>query len=209
MIEVLVQYIIGFVIALSGTLTPGPLLVFVINHTLRVRRRTVGLLAALGHCSVEMFIILAIVLGLSVVFESAVFQWVVKVVGGVVMVVFGALSLLEARRGRFEVRGCGADYGSFVGGTLFTVFNVTVPVWWATVGLAMLNAALEGTTVVGVLFWVLGHWSADVAWFSFAGYSVFRGKDYVGRGVHRFLILACGLVLVGIGLFFLVSSLWA
>ncbi len=199
MFDVIIQFAIGFIIALSGALIPGPLLVFVVNHTLRVRRRTVGLLAALGHCSVEAFIILAIVLGLRFVFRSPLFLKVVQFVGGMVMIIFGILNFRESRTSKFEAATGGAAYRPFLGGTIFTAFNATVPLWWATIGLVMLEAAMESTTFVGVLFWVLGHWSADVTWFGLAGYSVFRGRDFIGRRVHKFLIFICGLVLTFLG----------
>ena len=203
MIEVLTQLGLGFIIALSGALIPGPLLVFVITHTLRTGKRTTGLVAALGHCFVEVFIILGIIIGLGALFESVGFQRIIDVIGGFALIVFGIMNLVELRRGELGLKDGVAEYGSLAGGIVFTVFNPTVPLWWTTVGLTMMNKALKTTTMLGVALWVLGHWLADLAWFGFTGYSVFRGKNYIGKRTHRYVTLICGAFLIVLGTLFL------
>jgi len=95
-----------------------------------------------------------------------------------------------------------------MGGVVFTVFNATIPLWWATTGLMMLNHALVTTTMLGVLFWVVGHWLADILWFGFLGYSVYRGKRYFGEETHRHIIKVCGIVMISLGLFFVLSTIF-
>ena len=206
MFEVLTQFGIGFVIALSGALIPGPLLMFTVTHTMKNNKGYTGLLAGLGHCLVEAFIILAIILGLTQIFNLGTFQFLVNLVGGMALIVFGALSILEIEKKRRGHDDYGSGYNSLFGGIIFTLFNATIPLWWAGIGLAMLNNALKTTTMLGVLSWIFGHWTADLAWFGFVGYSIFKGKKVIGRRGHTLLILVCGLVLIALGIFFFTSS---
>lgn len=206
MFDILTQFGIGFVIALSGALIPGPLFVFTITQTMKNSKSYTGVLAGLGHCLVEVFIIAAIILGLVQLFNLALFQLAINVVGGIALIVFGVLNLLEVRKTRGD-RGSGSSYNSIFGGIIFTLFNATIPLWWTTIGLAMLNNALKTTTMVGVLFWVLGHWTADLAWFGFVGYSVFKGKKVVGRRGHAFLVSVCAVILIIIGVLLINSSI--
>lgn len=208
MFDVLLQFALGFFIALTGALIPGPLLMFVISHTLKYGKGRSGLFAGLGHCVVEGFLILFILLGLAAFFNFSVFQSVVNVVGGVALVVFGVLNVLAAR-GRQIIGDSESRMfaNSLVGGVFFTVFNATIPLWWATTGLFMLNQALMTTTILGVAFWVLGHWSADLAWYAFVGYSVSKGRNYMSEKTYQAIMLVCGVVLVSLGGFFLVSSI--
>ena len=149
----------GFIIALSGALIPGPLLVFVVSDTLKTGKKVTGVLAALGHCFVEVFIILTIVLGLSSVFAKGFFQQSIGLIGGIALVILGILNLVELRK-TTKVEGRDFGYGSFLGGLAFTLLNPTIYLWWATIGLAMLTTALRTTTILGVCLWVLGHWLA-------------------------------------------------
>lgn len=208
MLDLLTQLILGFTIALTGALIPGPLSVFIVTNVVKSGNRSAGLLAALGHCLVEVGIIGAIVLGLTTVFQSSDFQFAVNVVGGGALIVFGALSIRERKRGETEIRSAETGHSALLGGVVFSVFNATILLWWATTGLMMLSQALITTTMLGVLFWVLGHWLADIVWFSFLGYSVHRGKRYVSSKTNSRIITLCGVVMISLGLFFVYQSVF-
>lgn len=207
MLDVIFQFVLGYVVALSGALIPGPLLTFVISGTLNHGGAETGFLAGLGHCIVEAFIILAIIFGLTSLLEQSLFQMAVNMVGGAALIVFGVLNIRATGKMQHDRVDSKLNHGSIIGGILFTVFNATIPLWWATVGLTMLNQALKTTTMLGVVLWVLGHWSADLSWFGFVGYSVFKGKNHVGKKVHSLIILTCGVVLISLGIIFTTSSL--
>ena len=204
--ELLIHFVLGFIIALSGALIPGPLLVFVVSDTLKTGKKVTGVLAALGHCFVEVFIILTIVFGLSSVFVKGSFQQSIGLIGGIALVALGILNLVGLRK-TMKVEGRNFGYGSFLGGLTFTLLNPTIYLWWATIGLAMLTTALRTTTILGVCLWVLGHWLADLTWFGLAGYSIFRGKSYIGKRTHRILISICGIILIALGTIFTYYSL--
>ena len=206
MLDVFIQFALGFIIALTGALIPGPLLTFVISHTLTYGKIWSGLLAGLGHCIVEAFIITSLILGLTNLFNFSLFQLVVNIIGGIALIVFGILNILTSRRWQIRNSEPKMYANSLVGGIFFTIFNATIPLWWATTGFFMLNRALMTTTMLGVAFWILGHWSADLAWFGFVGYSISKGRNYIGERVHSLIILLCGTILISLGIFFLASS---
>ena len=111
--DVLTQFVTGFVVALSGALIPGPLLLFTITQTMKNTSKYAGLLAGLGHCTVEAFIIIVIILGLTQLFDSILFQFLVNIIGGIALIVFGILSILEIDKKQLEQENSRTSYNSF------------------------------------------------------------------------------------------------
>jgi len=206
MLDLLTQLALGFTVALTGTLIPGPLSVFIVTSVVKSKNRSTGLLVALGHCLVEVAIIGAIVMGLTTALQSTGFQFAANIVGGGALITFGVLSIRGRKKGERSI-GNDANHSALLGGVVFSVFNATIPLWWATTGLMMLSQALITTTMLGVLFWVLGHWLADIVWFSFLGYFVHRGKQYVSGEAGGRIVLLCGVVMISLGLFYICRSL--
>lgn len=204
MIEAISQLPIGFLIALSGALLPGPMLAFVVTKTLSGGAHT-GPLAATGHILVEFGIIALILLGLGFALQSQIFQTAVGIVGGIFLIALGSLYAVRAR-GTVELqsKSIGLKYHPLVGGVLFsTILNPSVPLWWATIGMATLAEAAVVASFAGVLFWVAGHFLADLSWFSFVSYSITRGKPLLDTRGHKALLLACGLTLLIFGAYFI------
>ncbi len=206
MLEAVVQLPIGFIVALSGALIPGPLLAFVIAKTPSSGPRT-GTIAAGGHIMVEFGLLALIALGLGAILINQFFQSIVYVVGGISLIVLASLSFLELSATRGPLRGV-TRYPPLLGGVLFsTVFNPTVILWWATIGTVMLMEAWLVASLAGVAFWLLGHFLADLGWFSLVSYSITRRKALLGTGGHKALLVACGLVLLIFGVYFLTQFL--
>ena len=205
MIELLAQLIFGFIIALTGALIPGPLSLFVVTTTVKTGEKKTGLSAGLGHCLVEIIIIAIIVMGLTTLFSSQQFQIAVNLIGGGALIMFGVLNIRTTKTTQTEIKTAKARGSSLIGGVVFTIFNATIPLWWATTGLMMLNHALLTTSMLGVFFWVIGHWIADLLWFGFLGYSVHKGKRYIGEEFHLSIIKICGLAMIFLGTFFVLS----
>lgn len=201
-LELLPYFWFGFVVGLSGALIPGPMLAFVFSDATRKGWKS-GLLTAVGHNLVESVIVLIIIVGLAAVMKSMVFQRTVGLIGGACLLIFGALNIKAVVRGELNVEeGITSHYGSILGGIVFTIFNPMVPLWWATVGLLMLMDALT-MTLLGGVFWVLGHYCSDIGWYSFVSISLSRGKRYVDVKLQKLIIAACGVFLIALGVVFL------
>ena len=192
--------------ALSGALIPGPLFAFVVSRTPSSGSRA-GLLAAVGHILVESVLLVLIALGLGVALGNQSFQSAVFAVGGVSLLVISLLTFSKLRTVETQSK-VTADYQPLMGGILFsTVFNPTVVLWWATVGTAMLAQAWLAASLAGVAAWLIGHFLADIGWFSFVSYSVHKGKGFLGVKGHRALLAACGLILFAFGVYFILRVL--
>lgn len=205
-LEILIQLPIGFIVALSGALIPGPLLAFVVAKTPSSGPKT-GTLAAGGHIMVEFGLLALIALGLGTILRNQFFQSIVYVVGGVSLIALASISLNELRATRGPAKGV-TRYQPLLGGVLFsTVFNPTVILWWATIGTAMLMEAWLVASLAGVAFWILGHFLADLGWFSLVSYSITKKKTLLGTTGHKALLAACGLILLIFGAYFFVRFL--
>jgi len=203
MIEALAQFPIGFVVALSGVLIPGPLLAYVTMRTLSGDART-GTFAAVGHIAVELGILSLVAAGLGYLIVERGFQAVVGALGGILLLVFGAFNLLKLRKTGEPKLSFGSRRHPIVGGVLFsTILNPGVVLWWATIGVAMLMEAYLAAALAGVLFWLAGHFLADLSWFSLVSYSVTKGKWLMGTKGYKALLIMCGCVLLGFGVFFI------
>lgn len=203
MIELVIQLWAGFAVALSGALIPGPLLAFVILKTPTHGRKT-GTFAAAGHILVELGILSLIAIGFGVMLESKLFQTVVGLIGGALLLAMG-LFYFARLRGAQELRPklVGLEHHPFGGGILFsTLLNPSVILWWATIGQATLMEAVLIAALPGATFWLIGHFLADLSWFSLVSYSVAKGKRVMGTKAYRGLLIACGCVMLGFGAYF-------
>lgn len=208
MFETLAQFGLGFVIGFTGAAMPGPLTTLIITNGLSGSSRFHGLLSALGHCVVEAGIIAAIMLGLMTVFDAAPLR-LLNIAGGGALIFFGASALLRKGKNNEGAEKAGMGKGAFLGGITLSIFNGTIPLWWGTVGLQQLGYAMRSTALTGALLWVVGHWSADLVWYGFLGYTSYRGRKHLRAELARRITVACSLILILVGLFFVVLALFS
>lgn len=206
--QILIQLSIGFTIALSGALIPGPFLAFVTIKTLDSGPQT-GILAATGHILVELGILIIAALGLKTLLGNQIFAQGIGTVGGILLLVLGSLTLSKSRNPISSSEELvGTSYNPIVGGVLFsTVLNPSVLLWWMTVGLVTLLGAIHTAGLIGGAFWVIGHFIADISWFSTISFSVDKGKEIIGTKFYKALLIACGLTLLIFGIYFILNYL--
>lgn len=202
----MVQILIGFSVGLSGTLIPGPLLAYIVMKTPTSGPRT-EVFAAGGHLMVEFGILSLIALGLGFVLRSELFQTSIALIGGTLLLVVGFSHLTRVGRARqFRISSTnftGLEHHPLVGGVLFSsLLNPSVVLWWATIGQATLMEAVLVAALPGAIFWLIGHFLADLSWFSLVSYSVARGKRVIGTKIYKGLMIVCGCVLLAFGAYF-------
>ena len=67
-------FLFSFLVALTGALTPGPLLTFTIYKSLKQEKGYLaGIFILLGHAMVEFILILVLLAGASVLFQNLIF----------------------------------------------------------------------------------------------------------------------------------------
>jgi threonine/homoserine/homoserine lactone efflux protein len=188
-------------ISLTGAMAPGP--VTAVTITKGAMRPGAGALVALGHGIVEIPVVILIGLGFTTVLAVPGVRVAVGLAGGAVLI-WMSVGLLRTREQvsgeREDVRG-----GCVLAGLTTTVANPYWLVWWATVG-ATLVASASMWGLVGIVAFALAHWACDLGWLSFLSWGVFTSRRLWTPRIYRGILVACGVVLAGFGVYFIVST---
>lgn len=188
-------------ISLTGVMAPGP--VTAVTITKGAARKEAGALIAVGHGIVEMPMILLIGLGFATVMAVPEVKALVGIIGGGVLLWMG-LGLLRTKPQAFEQRREVAG-GCVLAGLTTTVANPYWFVWWATVGAALVVSA-GAWGWLGLVAFALTHWLCDLGWLSFLSWGVFTSRRIWTPTVYRIVLAVCGGVLLGFGVYFIVSG---
>ncbi|HPD74947.1 MAG TPA: LysE family transporter [Methanoregulaceae archaeon] len=194
--------ILGYLVGLTGALAPGPTLVAAINASVR-EGWTAGPKVTLGHMAVEIVMVGVIAAGLAVVLAG--YSAVVAGVGGIALVTFGLLTLNGARSAGIDTpSGDAPTAAPVLAGFLTSIGNPYFWIWWLTAGSALLIGAMEGGVIIMLAF-IAGHWGADLSWYTLVAAGIHKGKFFLGQREYRIILAACGVFLVGFGLYYLSS----
>ena len=195
---------LGFLIGLTGALAPGPTLVATIKASLK-SGWSAGPRVTLGHIVVEILMVLLIIAGLSVVIGQ--YSRLIAAIGGAALFVFGVLTLREAKNARID---CDDETDTitqpFMAGIITSISNPYFWIWWFTVGSALLLGAYQGGLGVALAF-IIGHWSADLGWFTLVSVGIHRGRFILSERLYRWMLGICGISLILFGLYYLYGLL--
>ncbi|OGV63011.1 MAG: hypothetical protein A2283_14790 [Lentisphaerae bacterium RIFOXYA12_FULL_48_11] len=194
-----------FVITLSGALSPGPVLTATISETMK-RGFWAGPLIMLGHAILEISLLIAIVAGLARWLTLPLVMAVLGLAGGLLLIAMGIHMALTAKAAVEKALSyCGdkrmAVRGPVLTGIITSVSNPYWTLWWATIGLGLAASALK-LGLAGLVSFYLGHILSDLAWYSLVAAAVASGRRICPPWIYRALFVFCGLVLVGLGVFF-------
>ncbi len=208
---------IGLAIGFSGAMVPGPLFTATIKDTLRYGPLS-GPMVCIGHLFVEIPIVIALSLGISYIINIPIVRAFIGIVGGIGLFYLG-IGIIKDRKkyekmseenmndfklNRFKVK---KEYITpLKTGFIFTILNPAIFVWWFTVGNSLVMRGLA-IGFVGVFLLFLGHWIADLSWYSFISFSLYKGKKFIKPIFYEILLFSCGILLLTIGIYFLYDSL--
>ena len=190
------------VISFSGVMMPGP--VFAVTLAKSYKSPLAGTKVALGHAVIEVPLILLIYFGFAQFFQNITVQLVLSVLGSG-MIIWLGISMFRARA---EVVRKGKDvpYGAITAGILTSGLNPFFLLWWATIGSMLIMRIIEfGTT--GLILFIIVHWLCDLVWLSLVSNVVYRTHTLWGQRLQEWIFIACSLLLVGFGIWFLVSGI--
>lgn len=192
---------------MSGVMMPGP--VFAVTVAKSERSPYAGALVALGHGIVEVPLIMLIYFGIISVLHVEAVQAVVGVLGGFVLFSMGVMAAGSIRQ-QAAVTGNRErlSINPVAGGIVTTLLNPYFLIWWAFVGAALITQATAFGRI-GLALFVAVHLLCDVAWLTFVGFAVHRSGRLWGSKVTTVLIAVSAALLVGFGLYFLISTLLA
>lgn len=196
----------SFTLALSGALMPGPLLTVTIAESVH-RGFVAGPLLMVGHAVLELVLVVAIILGLGPFLKMPPVMGSIALVGGAILIWMGVQMMRTAGSLSFNMEGTGPGvaYCPVLTGILASLSNPYWTLWWATIGLGYLVAAIKlGVLGVGVFF--VGHIAADFLWYSIVSYGISRGKRILKDRTYQHIIRFCGIFLLGFGGWFLLAG---
>jgi threonine/homoserine/homoserine lactone efflux protein len=200
MFELLALLFLGFIVGLGGAIIPGPLLAFVILDSSRKRKIT-GHFIIVGHALWEALVICLILLGLGNVMTQ--YEVFIYVAGGFVLILMGAF-MIKRRSREVTVRRSKVN-SSILGGVFYTAFNPTQPPWWATAGLALLLQGYKLMGTIGIATVTIGHWLADLAYYTFTSYIIYRYGKYINPWQRQMSIIL-GLFVAMLGICFIIQG---
>lgn len=196
----------SFYLALSGALMPGPLLTVTVADSAR-RGFITGPLLILGHAILELSLIVAIIYGLGPFLKMHLVMGIIALLGGAILFWMG-IGMIRSAAGltldTSQMEG-GTSRNPVLSGILASVSNPYWILWWATIGLGYLVAAMRHGAI-GVALFFVGHISADLLWYSAIALGVSRGRKIVNDSVYQWAIRVCGSALIVFGGWFLFTS---
>ncbi|HKZ93083.1 MAG TPA: LysE family transporter [Candidatus Bathyarchaeia archaeon] len=202
----LVAEVVG--VTASGALAPGPLFVKNVTEGTRSGAKS-GFAFAVGHTVVEFSLVLVLALGLLTVADQPVVKLVIGLAGGSALLAFGVWQIRESLGSKpIEVGEKRTALKShLLVGSVFTGLNPYFVLWWIFVGSKLILDSLAFASLAGVLLMYVAHVWIDYAWLTGTAYLARRGIKFVGRKSYRIVLMLFGLILIGFGLYFLVTAL--
>lgn len=208
----------ALLVGFSGAMMPGPLLTVTIGESAR-RGFVAGPLLVLGHAVLEIALVGLLVLGAAEFLASGSVHTVIAVVGGAFLVFMGWSMYRDAVKGRVSLQLAGdkqegenrdekvtAGLHPVPAGIFVSLSNPYWSLWWATVGLAYITTSMARGTA-GLVAFLSGHLLSDLLWYGAVAGAVAGGRRFMSQAVYRGLIVACGIFLVGLGVYFVYSGL--
>jgi len=205
MIEI---FIMSFLLALSGALSPGPLLTFTIYKSLRQKRGYLaGIFIILGHASIEFALIIGLLAGASLFFQNIIFLTIIGVVGGFILEIYGILVVRDAFKTDFttgliqeDIKGYKGN--SFIGGIIVSLSNPYWEFWWAFFGFGFLvNYNITLGNPLGLFLFFAGHELGDVVWYIPISLFVYFGRKSLNPNIYKYVLLLCGVFMVIFGIY--------
>ncbi len=180
---------------------PGPM--FAVTVAKSYKSQFAGIQIALGHALVEIPLMLLIYFGFARFFQDELVQLILSVFGGTVLIWLG----IGMFRARARVIGTGKDlpYNSVVAGVVTSALNPFFILWWATIGSMLLMRSLVFGTK-GLIVFIIVHWLCDLVWLSLVSAVIYRTHTLWGERFQEGLFIACSLLLIGFGGWFIVSG---
>ncbi|MFO7795515.1 MAG: LysE family transporter [Promethearchaeati archaeon] len=202
-------FIVSFLVALTGALSPGPVLTFTIYRSLKGERGYLaGLFITLGHASLEFGLIIALLLGASLFLQNVIVYTTIGIVGGILLIVFGLMVIKDIYNKPIDIDLAeikeedikGFTGNSFLGGIIVSLSNPFWTLWWAGIGLGlMISLNISFQDPLGLLMFYLGHEMGDLIWFWPISIIVYIGGKSLNPKIYRWVLIICGAFMIFFG----------
>ena len=211
-------FFISFLVALTGALSPGPVLTFTVYKALQGKKGYLaGLLITLGHAVLELILLIFILLGGTILFQNLIVLIIIGIVGGSILVLYGVFTIKTVYNKEYSVDFDiteedikGYQGNSFIGGIITSLSNPYWIGWWVTTGLALMTSfnLINFENPVGIVLFFLGHELGDVAWFFPVSIFVFLGGKSLNPKIYKYVLIVCGVFMVFFGSFLVFRTIF-
>lgn len=195
----------SFIVGFSGAMMPGPLLAVDIAESPRHGWQT-GPIVSTGHAIAEIFVVVALSLGLAALAQDGMVAAIIGIVGGTALILMGISMAYDILKSRVNYEIVRTDKQSShklaAKGITATLSNPYWFVWWATTGLAFLVKSIKFGFIGPVVFY-FGHILSDYVWYSVVSVLLWTGKKIIMGRTLKILIIICALFLVYLGGWFI------
>jgi threonine/homoserine/homoserine lactone efflux protein len=213
----------SFLVALTGAMSPGPLLTYTIIKSAKTKRRgyLMGLWIITGHAILEMGIILLLLLGFSFVLKNIAVVRIIGVSGGLILILFGASIIKDIFNGNISTNflnsrdepnkdpGLTENKGienPVIGGIMVSMSNPYWWIWWATIGFAfMIQFNISFKKWPKLLAFFLGHEAGDLIWYLLVSALSFFGLRHMNRKAYYGILMCCAIFMVLFGIYLGIS----
>lgn len=206
-VDTLSALLLGFTIGLTGALVPGPMLFITIELSIK-RGWVTGPEVVLGHMLIELVLYILILFGfVSFVDHGAISS--ISVIGGLSLAVFGLLTVKDAKTAAStgispKTSDLKLTSNPVALGLITSVSNPYFWIWWLTAGSVLVLKEYELGFLISLAY-IVGHWTADLGWFTAVSVSFSRGTSLFSQKTHRFILYACGIFLIFFGVYFILN----
>jgi len=188
---------------------PGPLLTYNINQSMRVGIRS-GFLLIAGHAILELTMVALFFLGLGTFLSTQTAQIVVGIVGGTLLIIFGAVMVKDVIQGKAKLEIQGNEQkksgGLVLNGIVISAMNPYFIIWWTVVGLGLMMTAYKAYGISGVAVFFTGHILADFSWYLLISFLASRSRKLMNEKAYKIIVAILALVLIGFGISFIMNA---
>ena len=192
-----------FVISLSGVLAPGPVMAATIAAG--TKSKHAGIFISLGHSSIELPLLAAIIFGLGFVFEHHIAKIVIGLVGGAYLLWMG-FEMFKEIKNYHESRPPFNSKGPIMTGLILSASNPYFLLWWATVGLNLAKDA-AGLGYIAIILFAIVHSLCDMGWLEILSFTSYKGTKFLNEKNQKIVLGVCAAAIIFFGIYFIVKSL--
>ena len=216
-------FLFSFLVALTGAMSPGPLLTYTIIESAKRARRgyLMGLWIITGHAILEMGIIVFLLLGFSFVLKNIVVVRAIGIVGGLILIFFGGSIIRDVVKGKISTSFLEAPEdrkpdaaapskkrldNPIVGGIMVSMSNPYWWVWWATIGFAfMAQFEISFGQFPKLFAFFLGHEAGDLIWYMIVSTLAFFGLRRMNKKAYYGILVCCATFMIFFGVYLGIS----
>ncbi len=216
----------SFLVALTGAMSPGPLLTYTIIKSVKTERRgyLMGLWIIAGHAILEMVIIILMLFGFSFLLKNVFIVRFIGITGGIILIYFGISIIRDVYKGKIQTSFLDSssetdtpsdnDDNSLLenpvmGGILVSMANPYWWIWWATIGLAfMIQFDVSFKQWPKLLAFFIGHEAGDLAWYLLISILAYFGLRHLNKKVYYGILIFCGIFMIFFGLYLGITPLF-